>query len=271
MDILHNPFGLSVDVDTSPTSGSHSINPEDRQIAARELEHHYGTKYDPRLHVNRDSYVMNGIVRYEGKNLLVQNGVVSQEYDVGDPTTGAVPIALLDLGPHTKPSMGMRMLHATPVVRTGDERYKKFIPLLRENAAMSKDRKWKVGAIALGAEEDLDIRATGYNGIPRGCDDNIMSRHTKPEKDDWFEHAERNLIYNAARIGVPLKGCTLMVTPLPPCVTCARAIIQVGIKRVIAVSAIGPNSRWYGESKKAQAMLREAGVEYTEWRSEDII
>ena len=166
--------------------------------------------------------------------------------------------------------MGMRLLQATPTVRTGDERYKKFIPTLREIAAMSKDRKWKVGALALGADDDMDIRTTGYNGIPRKCNDNVMARNVKPEKDDWFEHAERNLIYNAARIGVPLKGCTLMVTPLPPCVDCARAIIQVGIKRVIAISAIGEESRWYERAKKAQLMLIEAGVDYTEWRSSDI-
>ena len=40
-------------------------------------------------------------------------------------------------------------------------------------------------------------------------DDNKIDRQKKPEKYFWFEHAERNAIYNAARIGVSTKGCTI--------------------------------------------------------------
>ena len=272
MDFLHQPLDFPIAVDIrEPLTGSNDISPEDQRQAAYEVQVRGHTVYDPRLHVSRDAYVMDGIVRFQGKNLIASNGVVVGEFDANDPT-GAPGLhkALLDFNPASRPSMGMRLLQATPTVRTGDERYKKFIPTLREIAALSKDRKWKVGALALGADDDMDIRTTGYNGIPRKCNDNVMARNIKPEKDDWFEHAERNLIYNAARIGVPLKGCTLMVTPLPPCVDCARAIIQVGIKRVIAISAIGEESRWYERAKKAQLMLIEAGVDYTEWRSSDI-
>ena len=47
----------------------------------------------------------------------------------------------------------------------------------------------------------------------------------------WFEHAERNAIFNAAWIGTPLAGSTLLVTH-PPCMDCARAIVQAGICEV---------------------------------------
>jgi dCMP deaminase len=47
-----------------------------------------------------------------------------------------------------------------------------------------------------------------------------------------MEHAERNAIYNAARCGTPLEGCTLYVE-IMPCMDCARAIVQAGIGQVV--------------------------------------
>jgi dCMP deaminase len=48
----------------------------------------------------------------------------------------------------------------------------------------------------------------------------------------WIEHAERNAIYNAARAGTGLEGCTLYAG-LTPCMDCARAIVQAGIVEVV--------------------------------------
>jgi len=47
-----------------------------------------------------------------------------------------------------------------------------------------------------------------------------------------MEHAERNAIYNAARHGTQMEGCTLYVELLP-CMDCARAIVQAGIREVV--------------------------------------
>jgi len=135
---------------------------------------------------------------------------------------------------------------------------KKFLPIVHAVASLSKDRSTKVGAIALGP--NFEIRATGYNGMPRGCDDNIEIRHQKPEKYFWFEHAERNLIYNAARVGTPLEGCTLIVSPLFPCMDCARAIVQAGFIRVIAQA--DDNPRWAEHAAKSAELFKECGIEY---------
>ena len=51
-----------------------------------------------------------------------------------------------------------------------------------------------------------------------------------------MEHAERNAIYNAARCGTPLEGCTLYVE-IMPCMDCGRAIVQAGIREVIISGA----------------------------------
>lgn len=47
----------------------------------------------------------------------------------------------------------------------------------------------------------------------------------------WMVHAEANAIFNAARVGISLNGATIYVTKFP-CIMCANAIIQVGIKRL---------------------------------------
>lgn len=108
------------------------------------------------------------------------------------------------------------------------------------------------------------MRATGYNGLPRGVSDADEARFDRAsgEKFFWGEHAERNAIYNAARIGVSLQGCTIYVTRFP-CADCARAIIQCGIERVVSPpipEADGALDYSFQVSKK---MLEEAGIGVT--------
>src|SRR5678816_3286831 len=84
------------------------------------------------------------------------------------------------------------------------------IRFLREAARIatwSKDRSTKVGCVIVGPSRE--IRSTGYNGFPRGVNDDVDERHARPMKYAYCEHAERNAIYNAARVGIPLEGCTL--------------------------------------------------------------
>src|ERR1700719_2153770 len=110
-----------------------------------------------------------------------------------------------------------------------DER---FFNLARHVGEWSKDRSRKVGCVIVGPYHE--IRGIGYNGFPRGIDDAAFERHERPTKYLWTEHAERNAIFQAARIGTPLDGCT-MYLPWFPCMACARAIVQVGIARLVAL------------------------------------
>jgi len=99
----------------------------------------------------------------------------------------------------------------------------------------------------------------GYNGMPRGIDDDVDERHERPTKYLWFEHAERNAIYNAASNGTALEGCTMYINSLPPCCDCARAIIQSGIIEVVVNSFDSPE-RWKEQCDIAIGMLKEAKV-----------
>lgn len=89
-------------------------------------------------------------------------------------------------------------------------------------------------------------------------------RVTSPLKDIYVEHAERNLIYRAAREGVLLDG-VLLVATWKPCVACARAIVQAGIAELLIPQATYPE-HWLEEISAAALLLREAGVLVTEVR-----
>jgi dCMP deaminase len=107
-----------------------------------------------------------------------------------------------------------------------------YIKLAQLWADKSKDRSTGVGAVIVGP--DMEQRSAGYNGFPRHVDDSIDCRHDRPLKYEYTEHAERNAIYNAARMGTPLKGCIMYLNWWPwPCPDCARGIIQTGITEVI--------------------------------------
>jgi dCMP deaminase len=94
----------------------------------------------------------------------------------------------------------------------------------------------------------------------RGVDDNIGARHERPAKYSWTEHAERNAIYNAARLGISIQGCTAYINWFP-CIDCARALVQVGISRLVALEPDREDEKWGADFKFSQAMFKEAKLE----------
>ena len=142
----------------------------------------------------------------------------------------------------------------------------RFLRVAREVSLWSKDPSTKVGAVIVG--KNRDIVSTGYNGIPRGCRDDIPEWHQRPLKYMAYEHGERNSVLNAARRGASTEGCTLYgwwdAIFGPPCADCARAIIQAGIVRVILKPGdLDPakwTDRWRESAEMSAAMLTQAGV-----------
>lgn len=124
----------------------------------------------------------------------------------------------------------------------------------------SKDINTQIGAVIVG--KDNEILSTGYNSFPRGLDDTKTERQERPEKYFWFEHAERNAIYNAARIGVSTEGSEIYLTCDIPCTDCTRAIINAGIKKIHCKTGGGTKSEiWQEGFKRSAIMLQECGVE----------
>ena len=146
-----------------------------------------------------------------------------------------------------------------------------FIDLSYCVAKKSKDPDTKVGCVIVGP--DNEVRSTGYNSLPRGMDDSVKERYVRPEKYKWIEHAERNAIYNAAKIGTQLNGCRLYVQWYP-CIDCARAIIQVGINKIIVDNRDDnpwknqgqeQEEQWKLNMEKSIQMLVECGVLIAYW------
>jgi dCMP deaminase len=126
-------------------------------------------------------------------------------------------------------------------------------------ATKSKDKSSKIGCVIVGPKND--VRSTGYNGFPRGVNDDVEERHERPEKYFWTEHAERNAIYNAARFGAQLDGCTAYIHGNhPPCAECARALIQSGIVRVVVSDQTKNSEKWMESFKRSLIMFEETNT-----------
>ena len=134
----------------------------------------------------------------------------------------------------------------------------RFMELANMVASWSKDTNRKVGAVIVN--DDKIVVSMGYNGQPRGCNDNIESRNDRPAKYFYFEHSERNSLYSAVRLGVSVKDCVMYVTSFP-CADCARAIIQTGIKKIFTTEPDFNHTTWGSQWKASDEMLKEAGVE----------
>jgi dCMP deaminase len=124
-----------------------------------------------------------------------------------------------------------------------------------------------MGCVIVGP--DNNVRSTGYNSFPRGVIDDIPARLERPEKYMWIEHADRNAIYAAARVGTPLQGCRIFLPGLP-CMDCGRAIIQVGIVEVVISKVrqeewIKTTPRYVPDFERVEILLAEAGVTVTRW------
>jgi dCMP deaminase len=146
--------------------------------------------------------------------------------------------------------------------------HRRFMDLAYYVSQWSKDPTTKVGAVLVGPDRHF---ITGYNNLARGLDDNTGVRDEHPQKALWYEHAERNALYNANLFGISVKNFHLYV-PWHPCCGCARALIQCRIS-VIIVEDILPSPQvikrwsdegrlgsWWENIKTSNEMLLEADV-----------
>ena len=119
------------------------------------------------------------------------------------------------------------MQNNLPSIPSWDEYFMRHVYL---SATKSKDPRTKIGAILV--RDGRHIISEGYNGIPKGVCDCKPERFERPEKYNWFEHAERNSVYVCARYGIASDGTT-MYTQGIPCINCTRAVVQAGIKELV--------------------------------------
>jgi len=145
-----------------------------------------------------------------------------------------------------------------------EDRLEWYFKIARTIAEASCDTSTKVGCIVVGP--DKEIRAQGYNGFPRGVDDEDERWHKRPAKYDYVVHAEANAVANAARTGAQLKGCTAYVTA-PPCCNCAGLLINAGVAKVVwpsfvedGITSQSLTDRWRVSFRRALELFDAAGV-----------
>lgn len=147
---------------------------------------------------------------------------------------------------------------------TEDVWTERFIGLCDHVASWSEDRDFQVGCVIVDPNNHV-VRSVGYNGLPRGVTSKEDARFDRAsgEKFFWFEHAERNAIYNAVRAGTSIEGCTAYVNRFP-CADCGRALIQSGISHLVAPPIPQADGALDYSFQVSKTMLVEAGVSITQ-------
>lgn len=121
-------------------------------------------------------------------------------------------------------------------------------------AAKSKDQSTQVGAIIV-KDQQLLLQA---------CNTFVGEEHQeRPLKYSFIEHAERYVIYQAAKYGIPLKNTTL-ICPWASCPDCARGIVLSGITCVIGHQQALDKTpvRWREEVDLGIKIMKKGSVEY---------
>lgn len=134
-----------------------------------------------------------------------------------------------------------------------------FLGMASYVSRKSKDPSTKVGSIIV--RPDRTVASVGFNGFPRGLDDDPALYADREKKYARTIHAEVNAVLNAKE---SLKGTSAYVTA-PPCVGCALVLIQSGVAEVVhPVPSHDLMIRWGDSINQARKLFEEAGVEVIE-------
>ena len=135
-----------------------------------------------------------------------------------------------------------------------------FMGLAREAAKRATCDRGRSGCVIV---KDKRILTTGYVGSPSGiphCDEMGHQMKKVIHEDDTTtqhcmrtSHAEINAICNAARYGVAIDGATCY-GKFEPCFTCAKALVNAGIKRVVC-------EKQYHAASDSRHLFEQAGIE----------
>lgn len=117
-----------------------------------------------------------------------------------------------------------------------DEYFISMIDVVAKRATCDRGRS---GCVIV---KNNHILVTGYVGSPKGVEhcDEIGHQFKQMIHEDGkisnhcvrTAHAEQNAICQAAKLGVPLDASTIYCT-MTPCYTCAKMIINSGVKRIV--------------------------------------
>jgi deoxycytidylate deaminase len=143
------------------------------------------------------------------------------------------------------------------------EEHKYFMEKAFEMKKFSDDPRTQTGAIIV-SPVTKKIVVCGSNMLPKGIKltPELKKVLETDAKYEWIEHAERSCIEKASAQGKNTTNCYMYVT-YAPCAPCGRAIINAGIKKVIAPAYPDFSHKKWGESWRiAMKMFEKAKVEF---------
>lgn len=143
----------------------------------------------------------------------------------------------------------------------------RFLDMAGLVSSWSKDPSTKCGAVIV--RPDRTVASVGFNGFPKGCDDDPEIYAERELKYSRVVHAEMNALLHARE---PLDGYTMYTVPKgfgPSCDRCSAHIIQAGISRVVHYGVEDDDfaSRWKEACERGLQMYEEAGVEVTTYKT----
>lgn len=135
----------------------------------------------------------------------------------------------------------------------------RFLNLAKMYSDWSRDPSTQVGAVIVN-DKNQQV-GQGYNGFPRGMDDDENRYKDRNFKYKFILHAEENAILNSQG---SLEGCTIFIWPFLCCTNCASKIIQSGITKVVYPRPEEEHPRWSDSHNEAKRILRECEVDVVE-------
>lgn len=142
---------------------------------------------------------------------------------------------------------------------------RRFLDLAAYVGQWSKGPRKHIGAVIV--RPDRSVASMGYNGPPRGFDDDAFLAMSHEEQHKVVVHAEVNAIRQLSksddfRIRVNGMKTTLYVSPLYPCINCAQKIVTSGIKRVMAYCGHPDATDWLESAKESEKLFKANNIEY---------
>ena len=135
-----------------------------------------------------------------------------------------------------------------------------YLNMARYVSVKSKDPSTRTGAVIV--RPDRSLCSIGFNGFPKGMDDDPALYADREKKYSRTVHCEVNAtIFTKEN----LKGYTLYTWPFSSCDRCAVQMIQAGIGRFV-FPELPPDKkeRWGVSMQWAQDYMAEAGREVVE-------
>ena len=135
-----------------------------------------------------------------------------------------------------------------------------FIGIVKKIGERATCDRGKSGCVVV---KENQILVTGYVGSASGaphCDEvghqfikKLSQKGEVTEHCIRTVHAEQNAICQAAKLGISLNEGTLYCT-MTPCYTCAKMIVNCGIKRVVC-------DKKYKDSEETEKLFALLGIE----------